>query len=263
MAGITLPGLNETAEGPLLYEEFRPANERIESAWRFAMEDPHDPPQAEHIIVPDGLVSVQASIADDRPVGIRVLGPGTGARIVTVERGTRFAGLRLWPGVAAGLLDTSPETLRDDAAPLPERHQGWVAHALAAIWSGRNCELPTARCDARVLTAARAIRDRGGMVVIEALAAEAGLSARQFRDRFGREAGLSPKAFAQVRRQREAWIALVTRRSGSLTAASHDAGYADQAHFTRAARAAFGARPLDILAYVGSIRHRFGWLERA
>jgi AraC-like DNA-binding protein len=101
-----------------------------------------------------------------------------------------------------------------------------------------------------------------GGVPISQLAADAGLSPRQFRDRFGRETGLSPKAFAQVRRQRAAWIALVTGQAQSLGDASHAAGYADQAHFSRSARQAFGRPPGQVRTYVRTITHRFDWLSR-
>lgn len=80
-----------------------------------------------------------------------------------------------------------------------------------------------------------------------ALAGEdAGYSERQLQRRFSSEVGLRRKQVAQLQRARRAYALLQAGRS--LAEAAHEAGYADQAHMTRAFRLIAGRTPARILA---------------
>ena len=76
---------------------------------------------------------------------------------------------------------------------------------------------------------------------IRALAGDLGLSLDAFEKRFRRVVGCTPKQFASLVRLRRA---IASYRPGmSLTQVALDAGYYDQAHFSRELRAATGRAP--------------------
>jgi len=73
------------------------------------------------------------------------------------------------------------------------------------------------------------------------LARRAGLSARQLREVFVRDTGLTPRAYLRWRRLRRAVASI--REGASLTMAAMDAGFADGPHFSRVFHAQFGMSP--------------------
>ncbi|MEA2142994.1 MAG: hypothetical protein QOI64_1424, partial [Solirubrobacteraceae bacterium] len=80
---------------------------------------------------------------------------------------------------------------------------------------------------------------------IEALAGEAGLSARQLRRRFERAVGYAPKRLARVLRLQRALGA--ARAGDELALAAAAAGYADQAHFAHECRELAGVPATALL----------------
>jgi AraC-like DNA-binding protein len=95
---------------------------------------------------------------------------------------------------------------------------GRIARALAALQDGAEEELSAA-----------------------AAAAAAGLSPSRFQHLFTQEVGVPFRRYRGWQRLRAA--IREAAQGASLTAAAHAAGFADQAHFTRAFCAAFGAPP--------------------
>lgn len=99
--------------------------------------------------------------------------------------------------------------------------------------------------DPIVSAAVAAIRSSRGAVRIADLARHLGISHDPLEKRFRRAVGATPKQFASLIRFRHAVNAY---RSGeTLTAASIDAGYFDQAHFNRHFRAVTGEAPKRLL----------------
>lgn len=80
---------------------------------------------------------------------------------------------------------------------------------------------------------------RGGAAVREAVL-DSGLSHRHLLLRFRDATGLSPKAYARIRRFRRA---LMLMRGRTLVELAIDAGYSDQAHLAREFRALSGVTP--------------------
>jgi len=74
----------------------------------------------------------------------------------------------------------------------------------------------------------------------------AGLSARQHRRRFEEQVGLTPKAFARVRRFKRAIARLA---AGRMADVALEAGYYDQSHFIRDFREFSGLTPAEYLRY--------------
>lgn len=84
-----------------------------------------------------------------------------------------------------------------------------------------------------------------GSVALDAIARECGVSASRFRHLFMASTGSSWRAFVRWERLVRATASAST--GASLTAAAHDAGFADAAHFTRTFRAMFGLTPSEVL----------------
>jgi AraC-like DNA-binding protein len=98
-----------------------------------------------------------------------------------------------------------------------------------------------------VCDAARRIEEAHGNLRIASIPADLGVSRKQLWFRFGRELGLSPKAYAQL--HRFVWTLARLRESTSvewprLAAA---AGYSDQAHLVRDFRRSAFASPTEFL----------------
>ncbi len=77
---------------------------------------------------------------------------------------------------------------------------------------------------------------------ISETALQYGMSVRQFERRFGRNFGLSPKKWLQIRRFEGSLIRLANDNE-SLTSVATEAGYADQSHMTRDYRCTAGLTP--------------------
>lgn len=75
------------------------------------------------------------------------------------------------------------------------------------------------------------------------------VSDRHLRRLFQEFAGMSPGAYARIRRFRRAVSAAM--RGESLAASSHGAGYVDQSHFNRESRRLTGLTPREVLASLG------------
>ena len=101
------------------------------------------------------------------------------------------------------------------------------------------------RGDALVGAALRALRADPGGTRVGPLARDLGLSVDGLEKRFRRSVGASPKQFAAILRLRR--VLRAHGHGASLTRLALDAGYYDQAQFTRAFTAAVGAPPRAFL----------------
>ncbi len=96
--------------------------------------------------------------------------------------------------------------------------------------------------DARIAGAVSALQDGADPdLSVTTTAAAAGLSPSRFQHLFTQEVGVPFRRYRGWHRLRAA--IREAAQGASLTAAAHAAGFADQAHFSRAFRAAFGAPP--------------------
>ena len=110
-------------------------------------------------------------------------------------------------------------------------------------------DLTGAGIDPRSAPAMSALK-RGASV--EQAAAQVALSARQLERIFVEELGLAPKTFARIVRFRRAFGA--AKRGARLAEAAAEAGYADQAHFSREVRKLTGSSPGILLPHVGNVQ---------
>jgi len=91
----------------------------------------------------------------------------------------------------------------------------------------------THRPSAEIVFAYRSLAEAGGDARIKALAKEIGWSRKHLVERFKAEIGLAPKSVARIMRfNRACGLARMGKRQGWAMIAA-EAGYADQAHFSR------------------------------
>jgi AraC-like DNA-binding protein len=140
-------------------------------------------------------------------------------------------------GALVGSKDASP--LRDYFERRPDAAEMRAdLHGIAATGRKR----ARRSLDARIALAVTALQsDAPDEFSVPAAAAIAGLSPSRFQHLFTQEVGVPFRRYRGWHRLR---VAIREAAQGaSLTAAAHAAGFADQAHFSRAFRSAFGAPP--------------------
>jgi AraC-like DNA-binding protein len=136
------------------------------------------------------------------------------------------------------LVDIAPAL----AAPLTEMFATGAAASLVRA-------LPKRRQTGRFQHAAELLA--AGVGVREAAEA-VNLSVRQFERRFVHVTGLTPRAYRRISRFRLAMEAAAAGQS--LGAAAHAAGFADQAHFSRATRNFAQQSPTALLRHVANVQ---------
>jgi AraC-like DNA-binding protein len=201
-----------------------------------------------------------------------VAGPDTGARWVPIPTGGQVAAVRFRPGAATDALGLPVDELRDQTVPMGELwgSAGGLAERLAAATDG-----PT-----RVRILQATVRDRlaglpapdplpGGLVAalgrtgagprgVAALARELGVSERHLHRRAVAAFGYGPKMLDRVLRLQR-FLALARGGPAGLAELAVRAGYTDQPHLTREARALTGVTPGTLLSpHVRSVQDGAG-----
>jgi AraC-like DNA-binding protein len=255
----------------VIYEESEPSPVLapwIAQHWRFEVEA-SDGDDFEHVIVPDGTLSISVMQSPGGAPGVAVLaGPSTKAHRVRVRRGIVYFGVRLHPSATGPLLRIDAATLADKIGPvslfLPAAAKvidqaitnTGVGQKPAALEGAVQVLAASAEApDAAITQAIDRLLASHGAGAIHRLAHKCGLSARQFRRKFTAHVGLSPKEFARVRRIRRACLLMLEKEDAQLIGVSHEGGYSDQPHLTREFRDIFGGSPRLIEAYLRQIEH--------
>ncbi len=225
----------------------------VEAVWR------HEALQAgRSLILPDGRcdVIVRYNADPDAVPRLVVTGPATQPYWVEFEAGDRWIGVRLrpergrvlWGDALGGAKDQV--ALGDEAAALVPELAGLsvagfaetnLRHALVRFVEGR----PLSPEGHRVGETVRRLHLTGGRFSVAELADRAGCSTRHLNRMFASTVGLSVKAYASLVQFHRA-LRLVCEAGGSLSDAAFEAGYADQAHMTRAMRRFGGFAPSDV-----------------
>ena len=84
---------------------------------------------------------------------------------------------------------------------------------------------------------------------INHLAASVGVGDRQFRRRFLKDVGISPKKMIRIHRAHSVLGALKKDRSNNLTELGYKLGYFDQSHFIKDVKSLLGKSPSRLLAH--------------
>jgi AraC-like DNA-binding protein len=208
-------------------------------------------------VVPDACVDLMWS----RGRGAFVAGPDTGPVLFEADPGSVIVGARFAPGAghALGLPMSELRDLRVEVVELDgaiaERLRGDldVRTAFARLTEAAVRLAAQSPPDGAVSAAARTLADPRTRV--EKLAGDLGFSERQLRRRFDTAVGYGPKTLQRTLRFQRALQLLDADEDLARVAA--EAGYADQAHFSRDVRRLAGASPSALR------RERFGGLPRS
>ena len=172
---------------------------------------------------------------------------------------TMMLGLRLRPGVLGSLIGHDARYLTDRSVsaedvfgkaardllgrivstPIPES----ALHALASFVAGRLGARPRRATDPAALAGAL-----GRTASVEAAADALGLTPRAVHRGVIAGIGLGPKRFVRIQRLHRALAWMLPPRSRPMAAVAAEAGYADQAHFSRECSALLGESPARFLA---------------
>jgi hypothetical protein len=209
----------------------------VEKVWRAWSE-----PGEGFISVAAGHWELVVTHRDDGAAYLTVRGPETKATVLPVSRHAEFCGIQFRAG--AFMPDLPPSRLVDAALTLP-RATGRCFWLQGAAW-----DFPDfGNADVFV---ARLVRE--GLLVRDPLVAgvlggqlgdATGLSARSVQRRVVRATGLTRGAIRQIERA-ERPVALLDRGAAILDVGAQ-AGYADQAHMTRALKRFVGQTPGEIV----------------
>jgi AraC-like DNA-binding protein len=229
----------------------------VHSMWTFSAEA--GPPLV-HRVLPDGCVSIVLAMGDEATKSTLV-GPRRTELAVPVTAGVRFHGVRMRPEGAGALLGIVPRAWVERVAPLAEANPALAAMLASAdldesrdrLVAALEARAAGAQPDALVRDALEAIDN--GEARIGALAARLGVSTRTLERRFSDTTGLSPKAFARIRRFRLAVANVLRPEPHSWGRVAADHGFADQSHFVREVTALAGEPPSALEVRLARIAH--------
>lgn len=149
---------------------------------------------------------------------------------------------------AGGIVELPDDLLRDAGAALfaawhaPGTERAITDAARAVVRALTDGVLPSVVSDERILRAVAYVRSHlDQSLTLEEVAAEAFLSPSRFRHLFVEQTGMALRQYILWRRFLRVWEVLMS--GASLSAAAHEAGFADAAHLTRTSRQMFGLAP--------------------
>ena len=260
-----------------IYEEYPPCAPLLSWVayyWRYWA--PPSGGRDTHPIPPEAGITVTvlpAGESQEDPTQLPSItaGPQRTSVDVPASPGATLCGVRFWPGTGPAFLNIPPADLVDRMVPTPlvapqlDQALSPIKAALANNASPTILDLAkildealvamklaVEALDPTMLTAIFRLINPSTAPSNHQLYEQARLSARQFRRRFKRVVGLSPREFRRLRRIRAtlAQAALETTASWIDLAAEH--GYADQAHLCREFQRSSGRSPKT---YRNAIRH--------
>lgn len=227
-----------------------PLNSFVECFWTLEGDGPGgDSPER---ILPDGCVELILNFGarfSQHTNGARVLQPRhflvgqmTGPILISPTGRVELLGIRFHPGGTSGFMrvpmhevtdhvtelgSLSPELEREllnvseDLASLPEKMKAVESVLMSRILT-TSLSMQLA---ARIVSSA-------GLISVDQLALDAGISSRQLERRFMREVGVGPKLLSRILRFQQVFRA-VERSDSAWASIAIECGYYDQAHLIR------------------------------
>jgi AraC-like DNA-binding protein len=201
------------------------------------------------------MADVERKVRQDAPVA-GLFGPLTHYHYdMEIPGDLRTFSARLQPAAASQLFGIDPGQLVDTFRPL-ELPLGLLEGlraapdftAMAALVDDWLVQLAKGKRGTDAVTsAANHLRHARGIISVQELADESGLSLRQFQRRFQALTGLNPKHYARLCRIGQAVHRKELEPTASWTDLALECGYADQSHFIRDFKALTGTVPRNFL----------------
>jgi AraC-like DNA-binding protein len=206
-------------------------------------------------ILPDGCIELILNFGDrffqhgesNRQLQPRnfIVGQMTGPILISAGGKVELLGIRFQPGGTRPFFPAPADKITDTVIDLGSfssrferelleacEHGPTVAHRIAAV-DAYLCErLSKSEYDLWLIKLTTRIIASRGLVSVDQLAADAGVSNRQLERRFRREVGIGPKLLARIVRFQQVFRAVEQCDSAWATVAV-ECGYYDQAHLIR------------------------------
>jgi AraC-like DNA-binding protein len=239
------------------YSEIKPTaplRRFVECFWTLEGEGSVDRSPAERIL-PDGCVELILNFGDlfqqhfesERQLQPRnfLVGQMTGPMLISPCGAVELLGIRFQPGGTRPFVDVPAHELTDRVVELGSLSGTLERGLLRACADARTLAEKVAAADAfllsrlierkydsQLLALATTIIDSRGLVSVDRLASEAGVSSRQLERRFQREVGIGPKLLARIVRFQQVFRA-VEQCNSAWADVAVECGYYDQAHLIR------------------------------
>ena len=229
-----------------------PLRRFVECFWTLESDVPATNPER---ILPDGCVELILNFGAEfsqhcegqqklQPRNFLV-GQMTGPILISPTGAVQLMGIRFHPGGTLPFLRLPLQEITDqivDLGGLSSKLERDLLHAasassslmdkVTAVEEFLTSELLSGKHDSRLMMLAARIVDSGGLVSVDQLANDAGISSRQLERRFLREVGLGPKLLGRIIRFQQVFRA-VEQCDAAWATVAIECGYYDQAHLIR------------------------------
>jgi AraC-like DNA-binding protein len=239
------------------YREFRPHHPLtlyVECFWTLESETSTLPVQTERIL-PDGCVELILNFGEPfsqheatghfvQPQHFLV-GQMTRPIFISPTGVVDLVGIRFHPGGAVPFVRTPMHEITDQVTELSSITPRWERELLSvctdvntlkdrveAIEGVLIDKLISSKHESRTLALAAKIVDYRGLISVDQLAQDAGISSRQLERRFLSEVGLGPKLLSRIMRFQQVFRAIESC-DGAWGPVAAECGYYDQAHLIR------------------------------
>jgi AraC-like DNA-binding protein len=229
-----------------------PLGRFVECFWMLESDAPAPNPER---ILPDGCVELILNFGAEfsqhcegrqqlQPRNFLV-GQMTGPILISPTGAVQLIGIRFHPGGTLPFMRLPLHEITDhvvELGSLASKLERDLLHAASvscslldkatAIEDFLTGELLSRKHDSRLMKLAARIVESGGLVSVDQLANDAGISSRQLERRFLREVGLGPKLLARIIRFQQVFRA-VEQCDAAWATVAIECGYYDQAHLIR------------------------------
>lgn len=230
-------------------------------------------------ILPDGCVELILNFGDRffQHCGSKlqlqprnfIVGQMTGPILISPGGKVELLGIRFQPGGTRPFFAAPADEITDTVTDLGsfsskfEREllqvceQGSTVADRIAAADGYLCErVLKSECDLRLIKLATSIIGYRGLVSVDQLASDAGVSNRQLERRFLREVGIGPKLLARIVRFQQVFRA-VEQCDSAWAVVAVECGYYDQAHLIRDFNQFAQQTPVVLFASQSSLTESF------
>lgn len=233
-----------------------PLSEHVHFLWTF---EDYAAPHAQERVLPTGTMELVIDLAPTNPATGLVVGLRTEHFLLDTSQAFSVVGVHFKPGGTFAFFGPVGD-LRDQVVPLDDLWKAFASTVRAQILEARTSEsrfdvleralLARLRHSAAPHPAVRfAVRalDSAAAPAVARVAEAVNMSSRRFIDLFRDQVGITPKAYARVRRFQAALKSLDAIEDVDWRAIALSCGYFDQAHFNHDFRAFSGTAPSTYL----------------
>ncbi len=261
-----------------------PLNSFVECFWTLEGDGPSAAAPPERIL-PDGCVELILNFGDrfsqhhkdERELQPRhfLVGQMSGPILVSPNGAVQLLGIRFHPGGTSAFVRVPMNELTDRITELGglsselERELLSVSECLsslpekiAAVEAALIARLLRDSHDSPAMRLAARIVQSAGVISVDQLATDAGISSRQLERRFLREIGVGPKLLGRILRFQQVFRA-VERVDAAWASIAVECGYYDQAHLIRDFNQFAGQTPSVLLAEQSALTESFTRKARA